>query len=103
MNVHTYLLIAVAVLQLADAHFTIQTLRLGGKETNKVVKKLIGGFGRDQALIGSKLAFLAALYYWRDSVSIGALGYIVAGYVGIVAWNIKVFIKQRKLREAGLA
>ena len=100
ITLHTALLAALIALQVADAALTINIMRLGGRETNGIVKWLIGRLGRDAALVASKLAFIAAAVYWRDQISVQALAFVVAGYVGIVAWNVRVLIKQREIHRA---
>ena len=100
ITLHTALLIALIALQIADAALTINIMRLGGRETNKLLILLIGKFGRDAVLVGSKLAFIAAAVYWRDQISVQVLAFVVAGYVGIVAWNVRVLIKQREIHRA---
>lgn len=62
ITLHTALLVALIALQVADAALTINIMRLGGRETNKLLILMIGRFGRDAVLVGSKLALIAALF-----------------------------------------
>lgn len=99
MTLHTALLISLIALQVADAALTIETMRLGGREMNGVVAWFMKKMGRDAGLVVLKLALIAALIYWRDQVSVQALAFVVAGYVGIVGWNVRVLIKQREIHR----
>lgn len=85
---NTALLIAMAVLQIADWLTTRKILANGGRELNPIVAKGMKLTSVDAFLIGKGIA-VVALSYWLGTQSVWMLGGLVVFYAMIVAHNLR--------------
>ena len=91
MTLHDYLAVALVLLQIADIATTIKALRLPGtREANPFMAKLMDKIGRDRALVGLKLIFIALLLATYQVAPWQVLAGAVALYVFVVVKNILV-------------
>lgn len=86
---------AIALLQIADAVFTVRILKNGGRELNPVMAWLFGRLGMVPALAATKAAFVVALFFLAPYAPVAAYAVIAILYAGIVAWNWRQYAKQR--------
>lgn len=86
----------LAALQLGDVYTTLRALKLGGREANPVIKRLMDAIGVKEALLLAKIAALVPLWVWVDRIPTEAWVAITALY-GWVLWNNAGVI--RKLKE----
>lgn len=90
ITLHTALLIALIVLQVADAALTIKGMKSGATEANPIVRWLVGAIGRDGALLALKAAAIAALVYYIDQTPTVLLAGLAAVYAVVVVRNVRV-------------
>jgi len=91
------LILAIIVLQVADALSTVYFLdRTDLIEANPVLAKLFDLFGHIPTLLLLKGAFAAAIWYWQDLFAYWALVAVAAGYVAVVANNVRLIRKHKR-------
>lgn len=88
--------VLTALLQAADVYTTLRALKLGGREANPLIKRLMDAIGVKEALLLVKIAALIPLWVFRDLTPVWAWAFLVAFY-GWVLWNNAGVI--RKLKE----
>ena len=86
-----YALYAVIALQVLDILTTYLCLTSGkGYEANKLLAKVFDKIGLLPGLLLTKGAFVAFLFYAEPQLPVEVLYLIAAGYVWVVAGNLKV-------------
>lgn len=88
-----YLIILIALLQLADSFLTVQILKRGGKELNPFMDWLFSKIGVIPALVIVKLAFVGGLVVIMPYAPVAAYIVIALAYAGIVIHNVIEFRK----------
>ena len=96
-NSMTALLILFGLLNMADGYLTYQGIRFGAHEA-WIPQFLFRITGVYWGLLISKVAVVAALWYWRPL----PLEWMIAadiGYAILIAWNWRVLQKQKGKRD----
>lgn len=83
-------LLIFAALQVADSVLTVLVINGGGREMNPVMRWLMERFGMIPALAVFKGAVIAYLA-WAAIPALTIGGCVL--YAGVVAWNLKEYIK----------
>lgn len=92
-----YLLILLAILQIADTAITIYALRTGlATERNPFLRKLVEAIGRDRAMVGWRIIAIALLIYYRDSAERWEILALCALYTATLVNNLLVIRKMKK-------
>lgn len=82
-------------LQVGDAITTYVALKMGGREGNPVVRKVIETIGLIPALLIFKALSVAGVYYGANAMGADVLTFWTLFYVGVVGWNIAQINKLR--------
>lgn len=85
-------------LQAADAHLTLRVLRKGGKEENRLMRKLIDKFGT-AGLVLPKAAFCAAVWFNLDLMPVWLLGGLDVLYALVCVSNWQELHGKRSLLD----
>lgn len=95
------LLIAFALLQLADAYTTSRILKAGGVETNKLMRRLMEQIGVTEALVLTKtLAIvIVVMAFAAGHLPVWVLAALCAFYVLVVLNNVLVMRGRPSLIE----
>ena len=88
--------VLTALLQAADVYTTLRALKLGGREANPLIKRLMDAIGVKEALLLVKIVALIPLWVWVDRIPTEAWAAVTALY-GWVLWHNASVV--RKLKE----
>ena len=89
-----HLILAIIVLQIADAASTVYFLqRTNLTEANPILAKLFELVDPLVVLLTLKGVFAVAIWMYQDSFAIEALWFVAAVYVGVVVNNVRLIRK----------
>lgn len=90
-------LAALVVLFALDVASTLYFLRLGIAEANPLISGLMKRWGPRTALFIVKVVALAVIAYVADDLLLWQRFVILAGYVGLIEWNLyRIYTVRRK-------
>lgn len=96
MNDATAMLLAFALLQAADIWTTRVVLSLGGRELNPLMARLFRRFGFWPAVLWTKGAALALVWYYQSELADWEFKVVVLAYVLVVANNLLAIVRMRR-------